>query len=327
MSIKAIIFSFDRALQVDATLHSFYMHCQDAEQVDMYVLYRVSSDRHEAQYQSLRLAYPQVSFVREINFHNELRGILLSFYRSNLQRKIFEFVEVVNSLQFQENSNTPWLINKFKKLGRRLLSLRAPDPGSDKYALFMVDDNLFVRDFNLASVVTALQSFTDAIGFSLRLGNNTTFCYSHNATQPIPPHEKVGDRMFMHEWGSAQYDFNYPLEVSSSVYRASQIMPFLATIPYANPNTLEGEMAARSRQFIKKFSKLLWFETSVAFCNPVNKVQDVVPYNRAALTHYYTVEELAQRFDMGERIDVEFYNGFTPNACHQELELKFVSIK
>jgi hypothetical protein len=190
-----------------------------------------------------------------------------------------------------------------------------------------VDDNLFVRPFRLQTIIHALDILPDAIGFSLRLGRNTTYTYMLNSNQKLPDFEEVGDGVLAYDWRGAQYDFNYPLEVSSSIYRTAQIMPLLASVAFRNPNTLEGEMAARSRWFAKRFPKLLCFDTSVAFCNPVNKVQTVKAGNRVGLAQDYTVEELAVRFDQGERIDVKAYNGFCPNSCHQEVELIFTNKK
>jgi hypothetical protein len=64
------------------------------------------------------------------------------------------------------------------------------------------------------------------------------------------------------------------------------------------------------------------FEQSVTFCNPVNIVQTLYP-NRVGEHIYYSVEELLERFERGERIDIQAYNGFVPNACHQEVSLHF----
>jgi hypothetical protein len=209
------------------------------------------------------------------------------------------------------------------RLGIKLEYMHSPVPSMESHILFMVDDNLFVRQFSLQVAVQALHSVPDAIGFSLRLGRNTTYTYSLNHNQELPEFNEIGDGVLAYDWRGAQYDFNYPLEVSSSIYRAVQIMPLLASVAFRNPNTLEGDMAARSRWFAKRFPKLLCFDTSVAFCNPVNKVQTVSAGNRAGLVNSYTVEELAEQFDRGKRIDVKAYSGFVSNSCHQEVELIF----
>ena len=45
--------------------------------------------------------------------------------------------------------------------------------------------------------------------------------------------------------------------------------------------------------------------------------------NRFGIRFNYSCEKLAQLFDEGYRIDVNSYNNFMPNACHQEVELTF----
>jgi len=51
-------------------------------------------------------------------------------------------------------------------------------------------------------------------------------------------------------------------------------------------------------------------------------VQSVMP-NRAGEFLKYSADELSAKFELGERIQVEAYSGFTPEACHQEVELIF----
>jgi hypothetical protein len=88
---------------------------------------------------------------------------------------------------------------------------------------------------------------------------------------------------------------------------------------------LEGRLAAQAQEFTKIRPSLLCFEQSVAFSNPVNKVQNQFN-NRSGNKIEYTTERLAQMFDAGYRIDVDAYSGFVPNSCHQEVELQFVKI-
>jgi hypothetical protein len=45
--------------------------------------------------------------------------------------------------------------------------------------------------------------------------------------------------------------------------------------------------------------------------------------NRAGLNAGYSVEELAQKYEMGERVNVNAYDGFVPTGCHQEVEMIF----
>ncbi len=323
MNIQTLIFSRDRAMQLDAALRSFFLHCQDAELADLNVLYRASTPQSASQYEILKTEYAQVHFIEEKDFRKDLEKILLQYYDDNAQRFFYLLLSRLNQLQLPGSS----LLQKIRRglpkmdIYHRFIDILAPL--GNRSIFFIVDDNIFIRPFKFEMITDALKMFPDALGFSLRLGRNTTYCYSLNSNQALPEFTMLGDQIIVYDWTNAEFDFNYPLEVSSSIYRVRQILPLLALFPYNHPNTLEGEMAERSSMFAKKFPRLLCFETSVAFCNPINKVQNVAKGNRAALTHPYSTEELAQRFDNGDRIDIEAYSGFVPNACHQEVELVF----
>jgi hypothetical protein len=186
--------------------------------------------------------------------------------------------------------------------------------------LFVVDDNLFIRDFTLTEMIEALSAQPDAIGFSMRLGRNTTFCYPLNKAQALPSFESVGSEILRYDWIGADSDFNYPLEVSSSLYRTADVLPLLREMPFKNPNTLEGEFAARAPLFQASHPQLLCFGLSRAFCNPINLVQEVCQ-NRVGGVADHSPELLAQQFRFGARLDVEAYTDFTPTGCHQEVPL------
>jgi glycosyltransferase involved in cell wall biosynthesis len=191
----------------------------------------------------------------------------------------------------------------------------------NEYVLFLVDDNIFVKPFSIQKIIRALQKEKDAIGFSLRLGKNTTDCYSLSSQQEIPAFTKIGEGIQKYRWLNEQCDFGYPLEVSSSVYRSKDMLRLLRHLDFVNPNTLEGAMAS-NRNFDPNLSHLLTFEESVTFCNPVNVVQNVTN-NKFGTQNNYTSKKLADYFSQGKLIDVKKYIGFTPNAAHQERELYF----
>ncbi len=267
----AVVFSKDRAMQLDGTLASFYGRCADGKRVAMKVLYTTSDDEHERQYGILRETYPEVEFMKEGDFR------------------------------------------------RDLLDLVAPY----RYVLFLVDDNLFVGDFTLRDGEEALERNPRALGFSLRLGRNTGFCYMLNREQPLPPFEEQGPSILCYAWTGAACDFGYPLEVSSSLYRLEDIRPLLEQIEFRNPNTLEALLDANKGLFSGSRDLLLCYTTSVTFCAPVNKVQKVFITNRGGTRDGYTSEKLAELFGQGIRIDVDRYRGFEPGSCHQEVDLFF----
>ncbi len=265
----AIIFSKDRALQLEATLRSFYARCAEASQIQTYVIYTTSGAPYQPQYDELIKDYPRVTFVRESNFREDFLRI----------------------------------IRQYEK------------------ALFVVDDNIFIRDFRLDALSSVLDREPRALGASLRLGQNTVYFYmgeTHQNVPPFRPHD-TGAQSF--RWVDAEHDFAYPLEVSSSLYRCRDLLPWLEQCAFQNPNTLEQRFAEAVPRFRDTHPELLCFESSVAFCAPINKVQRVWEHNKAGSDKEMTPEALAALFDQGKRIDVDALLHFVPCGCHQEIEL------
>lgn len=270
--VVGLIFSKDRAMQLDATLRSLSVHCQDTDDVDFKVIWTKSDARHEQQYQKLASTYSTIEFISQVNFESQFLASIANY----------------------------------------------------EYVLFLVDDNIFVRDFSINNIITSLSTNPDALGFSLRLGANTNYCYMLRLEQQLPTFMSIDNEMLKFDWTSAQHDFAYPLEVSSSVFRVKDIIAVLHD-SFVNPNTLEAYLNNHKMAFYHLRKFLLCNQYSSTFCNPVNKVQTIFN-NRAGETFYYSPDELREMFTQGYRIDVEEYSGFMPNACHQEVELKFEKI-
>ncbi len=270
--ILGLIFSKDRAMQLDGTLRSFYMHCKDAAVIDTKVIYKASHPLHKNHYEDLKKYYGNTEFITEQNFKEQVLSLLRQY----------------------------------------------------TYVLFLVDDNIFLRNFHISHLADILKENTNAIGFSLRLGENTAYCYTVDSPQNIPAFTHIPDDILKYDWTSAERDFGYPLEVSSSLYRVKELYPLLVQINFSNPNILENQMDANKRIYASARPMLLCNKLSLTFCAPVNKVQDVCE-NRSGNEHCYSREMLAIKFGEGYRIDIEKYAGFTPNACHQEISLDFVN--
>ena len=312
-------------MQADAVLHSFFLHCIDATTTRIHVLYLPTTERYVHQYETLRAAYPSVKFVRQADFQMDMESILDPCQKGSFQERIYAAIGRIGRYRFRSGSLFEKLrIHTVGRILRLVMEKLMQSISNSDYILFFVDDNLIVRDFSLADMTRALENSPDAIGVSLRLGENTTFCYTRNHTQTLPDFSVMQAGLLKFDWTVSEYDFGYPLEVSSSLYRTAQLLPLLASFPYLDPNTCERGLSTRRAWFAKAFPYTLCFNISVAFCNPVNKVQKVSPGNRAAEIYQYSPEELAERFDECKRIDVGVFSGFISNSCHQEVEVPFI---
>jgi hypothetical protein len=305
--INCILFSYDRAMQLDAVLQSFFLHCYGVEQIKIDILYKTSSDQYTRQYHTLINEYSlekNIEFHCQNNFHRDVLNLLNPF-------RDFPFGIVNLFYNFVLNFN------------QRAIILFAPLIAHlNNYVLFLVDDNIFVRDFYIFDVINTLSTNLDAVGFSLRLGTNTTYCYTLKKAQTLPQFINITDKILKFDWTNSDADFGYPLEISSSVYRVKDILPLIFSVPFENPNTLEGHLAQKNKKFRNRLPNLLCFNKTITFCNPVNKVQEANE-NIFGISFNYSSEKLAQLFDDGYRIDTKFYNNFLPNACHQEVDLTF----
>lgn len=189
-----------------------------------------------------------------------------------------------------------------------------------EFVLLLVDDCLFVGDFSLTDCVAALGRHPDAIGVSLRLGGNASTCYTLNKPQQLPTLTPASGSLLAFQWPGADGDFGYPLEVSSSVYRAADLRELLKQTAFRNPNTLESELANRAEYMCESHPMLLCPSQSLAFCAPVNLVQQVCE-NRAGNQSELSAGALAEKFAQGWRVDVARFDGFVPTGCHQEVDL------
>jgi hypothetical protein len=192
-----------------------------------------------------------------------------------------------------------------------------------EYVMFLCDDNLFTGHFSINEICELLNFHKDALGFSLRLGENTKYCYSLNQNQAIPQWQDSFDgkyqTIYKYNWTSAQYDFSYALDLSSSIYRIKDILFLLDRLEYRQTNNLEWVMYSNLWQFNSMVPNLLCYETSIAFCSPMNKVQ-TVNSNRTAMDSSYDVDNLLKVFENGYRIDWKQFDGFVSNSCHQEVD-------
>jgi len=187
---------------------------------------------------------------------------------------------------------------------------------SHSNVLFLVDDTIFVKDFTLSNMEAVLKNESIS-GISLRLGLNTSYSYATNSNQTIPNVFDVGHGMVAFNWRNASGDFNYPFELSSSLYRVSTLNEVLQTRNFSNPNTLEYLLTGlmKSTQTIY----LVMYRLSAAFSAPLNSVQNNNWLNRFSELKEHAADILNELYMNNKRIDVvKVANKLQLSSCHQE---------
>lgn len=189
-----------------------------------------------------------------------------------------------------------------------------------EYVLFCTDDTIFTNDFMISEIEDILDENNNLLNFSLRLGANTVYCYPLSAKQQVPEHNNV-DRVFYWDWRIAEYDFGYPLELSSSILRMKDVKKFVNAWTFTDPNIMEWYMNASKNNFVNRYESACFY-FSVAFSAPMNKVKEENK-NRSSQKNEYSKNNLLKLYlDDYRVIPIRFYK-YISKGAHEEVEFEF----
>lgn len=196
----------------------------------------------------------------------------------------------------------------------------------EEYVLFLVDDAIIINPFKYFSAIIELDRTQSILGVSLRLNNNKSYSYMHNMEQVVP-RAVCFEGICGYIWVDADLDWGYPFEISSSIYRVSDLYESLVTLPYYNPNSLESKLAVSIHTSRLKEEKrfLAFFKTGVSISNAVNMVN--ASDNRSGNKASMSVENLLNIFEKGWRINYEPFRGINPISVHINVDYTFMDGK
>lgn len=194
------------------------------------------------------------------------------------------------------------------------------------HVLFSVDDNIFALPVAVSDVMKATYENRTAIGFSLRLGTNISFCHPLNRNQTVPTYREINSEAITWNWKDGESDFGYPLELSSSVYRTSLMKNLCQKLEYHNPNTLEDQLNRYKNNLYTNVPWLISFKTSRCFCIPMNLTQHEYT-NRHSKDTKYSITSLLEIYKRGQKMNVVELYGQIHNSPHVEIKYSFVPRK
>jgi hypothetical protein len=188
---------------------------------------------------------------------------------------------------------------------------------SKKYTIFLVDDIIFKDHFSLeCKEIDLFEKSDDVICVSLRLHPKLTYCYARDIK--INKNPILENCAYTFEKTSG--DYSYPMSLDGHIFKTNDIYKILVNSNYIKPNSLEGELNTNYRQ-IKK-SKIICFEKSVLFNNPINRVQTEVCNKSGNIS---STIDLNIKFLNDKIIDLDYFDGFENNSVHQLVEVKIVN--
>ncbi|WP_375448111.1 hypothetical protein [uncultured Fibrella sp.] len=212
-----LIFSYNRALQLQTLLSSLLAYLQVDAPYSIHVLYAADNDDYQAGYEQVVRAYPQIQFHRERRQH-KWAWPLVTRYWKNLYRYLTH-----SSLRRTTN---------FKSLTEQIIA-NSPHEG----VLFLTDDSLFTRPVLIDRV-----RLNTVLGDSL---HRYTLSLRHGLSlRPLPINieaDKTGGHVWRIEPNLVDLGhWTWRFSVDGHLYTRQALLPVLRRLNYANPNSLEG---------------------------------------------------------------------------------------
>ncbi len=257
----------------------------------------------------------------------QLMAMLESFNINCLDKSIVDLFVIFKCTSCVHQRQYDFLQNTFRNVTFVKESCLADDINNIiehyKYIFFQVDDNIVTGNIQLSDAIQCIESVVGAIGFSFRLGLNTNYCYMLRSNQRLPEFEQVNDEIIKFDWTKQEFDFGYPLEVSSSIYLVSDIKPYMTINNLTHLVMVEGTLNINRGNFESSKPYLCCYKNSRIFSLPLNNTSGAKD-NRAGECKYYAEDDLANLFDSGKRIKVDGLVGLHTNSCHQEFPITFI---
>lgn len=248
--IQIIVFSFNRALQLDALLASIQQHWSKTTH-QLTVLYNTSNDKYQAGYEILKKRYPKYQFIKETNGkHRYPCKDYLSFF--NL-KKIVKY------------KHCRWQKSNFRDLLIEIVT-----KSSCKQIMFLTDDSIFIRKVEINDeVLEWINQDPNQNSFSLRLGK------SSNTPQKQLPSPICN----IISWNYSDYDksnnWGYRFSVDGHIYSKQLMIKLIKNIIFNNPSTLEAHL----HNYVHTHNLLNKGKTGINPCllsYPINMVQTIV---------------------------------------------------
>lgn len=209
--INFIVFSFNRALQLDTLIRSMKKFVETDYHI--YVIYNATSTVLQDGYDLLIDKYRDVTFLKE-NDNNSKPSLFSLFNFRNLKTYI-KYSSVRKA-----------------KTNFRSLTIEAIRTGNPEFVCFFTDDSVMIDKFVFPNEIKRfINEDKNQNSYSLRLGMSINNC---------PMNPKIGQDYFI--WSFDEFKkghWRYRFSVDGHIYSKEIIDKLLNKLIFQNPNTLE----------------------------------------------------------------------------------------
>lgn len=189
------------------------------------------------------------------------------------------------------------------------------EKSKNEFCVFFVDDIIIKDSVSFSSVCETIKTNPGILTFSLRMGLNLDFCYPTSSPQPIPD-GIIRSGLFAWDWRSGQGDWGYPMSVDGHIFRKSEMISWISSISFQNPNQFEDRLQPFKSMNEKVFCACYTMSKIVNL--PMNRVQDEYK-NRS---EEMRAEDLLEWWNEGKKIDVESLMKIKNNSAHFPVKIK-----
>jgi len=233
---------------------------------------------------------------------------------------------VINDSLYKDVKFVSQLIIDDIKFKDRVLGLLKTD---HKYSCFFLDDDIIYREVKLADITNQIESDDDVVCFSLRLGENTTKCYTLGAENVILDMEYCGNNCMKWDWTLRYLDFGYPFSMNGHIFRRKDIYKLVRKTTFVNVEELEVGLFDFTESFPRNF--MISYKGSALVNAPAGRVQQSIEddmemaYKKSEARvrrKIMNAEFLEGKFATLDSIDLSNIEG-----CHQKLDFGNLSVE
>lgn len=122
--INVILWSKDRAAQLDLTLQTYKKHFKEWESQSLNIIYKVSNDQYNDGYNMVKLLHPEFNFVKETNFRTNTLDMIFSSKKEYTAFLVDDDVFIddftLESKEFKEFDDNPLIATISPRMGRNI---------------------------------------------------------------------------------------------------------------------------------------------------------------------------------------------------------------
>lgn len=195
----------------------------------------------------------------------------------------------------------------------------------DEHICFLCDDDIVTHPFtDNITPGRVLDTRYEVLCFSLRLGDNTDYCYPLGRKQDFPYFSYVTESYQLWKWPEGDGDWGYPGSIDGHFFRREDLTDLVYGMDYNNPNEFEQGLQTRCSKLgvDMELSLMACYESSIITGLPVNRVNTTHP-NRSGEMHYRDPALLNSAFLDGQRLALSPIDRKDVKAAHVELPLVF----